>query len=76
MREEDLIAVAEDAGFAKAAVMNTEDLEFEHYTDKEGYSASSANRTTVEIMAITMDVHPTAEPPKRWRTELCSTAGR
>ena len=30
MREEDLIAVAEDAGFAKAAVMNTEDLEFEH----------------------------------------------
>lgn len=68
MREEDLIAVAEDAGFAKAAVMNTEDLEMS--------SASSANRTTVEIMAITMDVHPTAEPPKRWRTELCSTARR
>lgn len=30
MREEDMIAAAEDAGFAKAAVMSTEDLEFEH----------------------------------------------
>ena len=30
MREQDLIAAAEEAGFAKAAVMNTEDLEFEH----------------------------------------------
>ena len=30
MREVDLIAAAEKAGFAKAAVMSTEDLEFEH----------------------------------------------
>ena len=30
MQEEDLITAAEEAGFAKAAVMNTEDLVFQH----------------------------------------------
>lgn len=30
MREEDIISLAEKAGFAKAALMNTKDLAFEH----------------------------------------------
>lgn len=67
MREEDMIAAAEDAGFAKAAVMNTEDLEFEHEF------RVFCDRMTAEITEITMDVLLTAERPGKWRTGSCST---
>ena len=66
MREEDLIAVAEDAGFAKAAVMNTEDLEFEHEFRKFCEQNDCGNYGN----------NYGCPPPKRWRTELCSTARR
>lgn len=70
MREEDLIAVAEDAGFAKAAVMNTEDLEFEHEFRKFCEQNDCGN------YGNNYGCPPYCGTPKRWRTELCSTVRR
>lgn len=67
MREEDMIAAAEDAGFAKAAVMSTEDLEFEHefrvFCEQNDCGNYGNN----------YGCPPYCGTPGKWRTGSCST---